>query len=169
MCLIIKIIYFFPWREVRMNSRSSLPRDGSSRLEPLCLVWLLSAMRSAGITGRPPTRCSVSDKMCFPDQFFWSISTSCLNLIWNCLSWYRQCVSEVGGLSMAAAGQLRSPVSCSTEPDDSMEPYTTERLSRLPGGYTSLTEPFTAFNIDFNNVQVSKICVGCVCVCVLSI
>lgn len=64
-------------------------------------------------------------------------------------------MSEVGGLSMAAAGKLRSPVSCSSEPDDAMEPYTTERLSRLPGGYKSLTEPFTALNIDFNNVQVS--------------
>lgn len=77
-------------------------------------------------------------------------------------------MSEVGGLSMAAAGELRSPVSCSSEPDDSMEPYTTERLSRLPGGYKALTEPFTALNIDFNNVQVSsnrtadtnRVCVG---------
>lgn len=69
---------------------------------------------------------------------------------------YRLCVSEVGSLSMAAAGELRSPVSCSSEPDDSMEPYTTERLSRLPGGYKPLTEPFTALNIDFNNVQVSR-------------
>ncbi|XP_040001779.1 protein arginine N-methyltransferase 9 [Xiphias gladius] len=66
---------------------------------------------------------------------------------------HRLCASEVGGLSMAAAGELRSPVSCSSEPDDSMEPYTTERLSRLPGGYKPLTEPFTALNIDFNNVQ----------------
>ncbi|XP_071360277.1 protein arginine N-methyltransferase 9 isoform X2 [Trachinotus anak] len=66
---------------------------------------------------------------------------------------HRLCVSEVGCLSMAAAGELRSPVSCSSEPDDSMEPYTTERLSRLPGGYKPLTEPFTALNIDFNNVQ----------------
>ncbi|XP_070845327.1 protein arginine N-methyltransferase 9 isoform X2 [Chaetodon trifascialis] len=66
---------------------------------------------------------------------------------------HRLCVSEVGGLSMAAAGELRSPVSCSSEPDESMEPYTTERLSRLPGGYKPLTEPFTALNIDFNNVQ----------------
>ncbi|XP_051939591.1 protein arginine N-methyltransferase 9 isoform X2 [Hippocampus zosterae] len=63
------------------------------------------------------------------------------------------CVSEVGGLSLAAAEQLRSPVSCSTEPDDSMEPYTTERLSRLPGGYTALTEPFTVLHINFNHVQ----------------
>uniref|UniRef100_A0A8C6U3S4 Protein arginine methyltransferase 9 n=1 Tax=Neogobius melanostomus TaxID=47308 RepID=A0A8C6U3S4_9GOBI len=63
------------------------------------------------------------------------------------------CVSEVGGLSLADSGELRSPVSCSSVPDDSMEPYTTERLSRLPGGYTALTLPFTALNIDFNNVQ----------------
>ncbi|KAM4604133.1 protein arginine N-methyltransferase 9 isoform 2-T3 [Polymixia lowei] len=66
---------------------------------------------------------------------------------------HRLCASEVGGLSMAAVGQLHSPVSCSSEPDDSMEPYTTERLSRLPGGYTSLTQPFRALDIDFNNVQ----------------
>ncbi|XP_029289624.1 protein arginine N-methyltransferase 9 [Cottoperca gobio] len=66
---------------------------------------------------------------------------------------HRLRVSEVGSLSIAAAGELRSPVSCSPEPDDSMEPYTTERLSRLPGGYKALTEPFTALNIDFNNVQ----------------
>ncbi|KAM7419456.1 hypothetical protein PAMA_016530 [Pampus argenteus] len=66
---------------------------------------------------------------------------------------HRPCVSEVGGLSLAAAGKLRSPVSCTSLPDDSMEPYTTERLSRLPGGYKPLTEPFTALNIDFNNVE----------------
>lgn len=66
---------------------------------------------------------------------------------------HRLCVSEVGGLSLAEAGQLRSPVSCSLVPDESMEPYTTERLSRLPGGYRAVTEPFTALNIDFNNVQ----------------
>lgn len=65
-------------------------------------------------------------------------------------------MSEVGGLSMVAAGELRSPVSCSSEPDDTTEPYTTERLSRLPGGYKSLTQPFTALNIDFNNVQVQR-------------
>ncbi|XP_076004022.1 protein arginine N-methyltransferase 9 [Genypterus blacodes] len=66
---------------------------------------------------------------------------------------HRMCVSEVGGLSLAAAGELRSPVSCTFMPDDSVEPYTTERLSRLPGGYKPLTEPFRALDIDFNNVQ----------------
>ncbi|XP_072319168.1 protein arginine N-methyltransferase 9 [Eucyclogobius newberryi] len=63
------------------------------------------------------------------------------------------CVASVGGLSLAACGELRSPVCCSAMPDDSMEPYTTERLSRLPGGYSALTQPFTTLSIDFNNVQ----------------
>ncbi|KAK0144927.1 Protein arginine N-methyltransferase 9 [Merluccius polli] len=66
---------------------------------------------------------------------------------------HRLCVSEVGGLSLGAVGQLHSPVSCTAEADDSMEPYTTERLSRVPGGYTALTEPFRALDIDFNNVK----------------
>lgn len=54
---------------------------------------------------------------------------------------------------MAGAGELHSPVSCSSDADDSMEPYTTERLSRLPGGYTALTQAFRALDIDFNNVE----------------
>ncbi|CAL8331374.1 unnamed protein product [Lota lota] len=66
---------------------------------------------------------------------------------------HRLCVSEVGGLSLGVVGQLHSPVSCTAEADDSMEPYTTERLSRIPGGYTALTEPFRALDIDFNNVK----------------
>ncbi|XP_036377315.1 protein arginine N-methyltransferase 9 [Megalops cyprinoides] len=66
---------------------------------------------------------------------------------------HRLCASEVGGLSLSAVGGFHSPVSCSPDADDSSEPYTTERLSRLPGGYTALTRPFRALDIDFNNVQ----------------
>ncbi|XP_077574992.1 protein arginine N-methyltransferase 9 [Stigmatopora nigra] len=64
------------------------------------------------------------------------------------------CVSEVGGLSMAAASErLRSPVSCTADAFEVTEPYTTERLGRLPGGYVQLTEPVTVLQIDFNNVE----------------
>ncbi|KAJ8278038.1 hypothetical protein GJAV_G00083110 [Gymnothorax javanicus] len=66
---------------------------------------------------------------------------------------HRLCVLEAGDLSLSAAGRLHSPVSCSPDADDSSEPYTTERLSRLPGGYSALTQPFQALEIDFNNVQ----------------
>ncbi|KAG7333719.1 hypothetical protein KOW79_002126 [Hemibagrus wyckioides] len=63
------------------------------------------------------------------------------------------CVSTVGGLDLAAAGHIRSPVRCSGHTDESSEPYTTERLSRLPGGFTALTEPCRVMDIDFNNPQ----------------
>ncbi|XP_056591683.1 protein arginine N-methyltransferase 9 [Triplophysa dalaica] len=65
----------------------------------------------------------------------------------------RICVSSVGGLDLSAVGEIYSPVSCSADAEDSTEPYTTERLSRLRGGYIQLTQPFTALVIDFNNVQ----------------
>ncbi|KAG9337427.1 hypothetical protein JZ751_028718 [Albula glossodonta] len=73
---------------------------------------------------------------------------------------HRLCVTEVGGLSMSAAGGLHSPVSCSPDADDSSEPYTTERLSRLPGGYSALTAPFQALDINFNNVQTKNTAAG---------
>ncbi|XP_018591579.1 protein arginine N-methyltransferase 9 [Scleropages formosus] len=66
---------------------------------------------------------------------------------------HRVCVSTAGGLSLSIVQDFHSPVSCKRDADDSMEPYTTERLSRLPGGYAPLTEPFCALNINFNSVQ----------------
>lgn len=66
----------------------------------------------------------------------------------------RLCVSAVGGLVLDGVGEIHSPVSCSVDADDSTEPYTTERLSRLPGGYLPLTDPFRALDIDFNDPQV---------------
>ncbi|KTG43162.1 hypothetical protein cypCar_00025771 [Cyprinus carpio] len=66
---------------------------------------------------------------------------------------HRLCASSVGGLDLSAVGQIYSPVSCLADTEDSTEPYTTERLSRLRGGYIQLTHPFTALDIDFNNLQ----------------
>uniref|UniRef100_A0A672KVE9 Protein arginine methyltransferase 9 n=1 Tax=Sinocyclocheilus grahami TaxID=75366 RepID=A0A672KVE9_SINGR len=63
------------------------------------------------------------------------------------------CASSVGGLDLSAVGQIYSPVRCLADTEDSTEPYTTERLSRLRRGYIQLTQPFTALDIDFNNVQ----------------
>uniref|UniRef100_A0A672KQR5 Protein arginine methyltransferase 9 n=1 Tax=Sinocyclocheilus grahami TaxID=75366 RepID=A0A672KQR5_SINGR len=68
----------------------------------------------------------------------------------------RLCASSVGGLDLSAVGQIYSPVRCLADTEDSTEPYTTERLSRLRRGYIQLTQPFTALDIDFNNVQVQN-------------
>lgn len=77
-----------------------------------------------------------------------------------CVCACRLCVSAVGGLDLTAAGHIRSPVSCSEEADESSEPYTTERLSRLAGGFTALTEPCRVMHIDFNNPQVRSYTAG---------
>ncbi|XP_062852291.1 protein arginine N-methyltransferase 9 [Trichomycterus rosablanca] len=66
---------------------------------------------------------------------------------------HRVGVSAVGGLNLAAAGLIHSPVRSSPDVDEAAEPYTTERLSRVPGGFTALTQPCKVMHIDFNNPQ----------------
>ncbi len=38
--------------------------------------------------------------------------------------------------------------------DDDWEPYTTERLSHIPGQYKVLSDVVPTFQLDFNNPQV---------------
>ncbi|XP_077381880.1 protein arginine N-methyltransferase 9 isoform X1 [Festucalex cinctus] len=121
---------------------------GEGIIESLIHAWhhLLLPPQSGETASRDP---SATGRVIPARATVFAMAVECLEIRRH----NKLCVSEVGGLSLASAEQLRSPVSCSTEPDDSMEPYTTERLSRLPGGYTALTEPLTVLRIDFNNVQ----------------
>ncbi|XP_038647887.1 protein arginine N-methyltransferase 9 isoform X2 [Scyliorhinus canicula] len=66
---------------------------------------------------------------------------------------HRVCFSEVGGLHLNEAIAWRSPVGNEPCIDDTAEPYTTERMRQVPGGYTALTDHFQAMTIDFNNPQ----------------
>ncbi|XP_072352195.1 protein arginine N-methyltransferase 9 [Scyliorhinus torazame] len=66
---------------------------------------------------------------------------------------HRVCFGEVGGLRLNEAITWRSPVSNEPCIDDTAEPYTTERMRQVPGGYTALTDHFQAMTIDFNNPQ----------------
>uniref|UniRef100_A0A8C8HNG6 Protein arginine N-methyltransferase domain-containing protein n=1 Tax=Oncorhynchus tshawytscha TaxID=74940 RepID=A0A8C8HNG6_ONCTS len=120
---------------------------GEGIIESLIHAWnhLLLPPQSTQDPSRPPSQ---AGRVIPAGATVFGMAVQCLEIRRH----HRLCVSEVGGLATAAAGELHSPVSCSSE-DDSTEPYTTERLSRLPGGYTPLTEPFNALDIDFNNVQ----------------
>ncbi|XP_061536011.1 protein arginine N-methyltransferase 9 [Phycodurus eques] len=121
---------------------------GEGIIESLIHAWhhLLLPPQSGESASRDP---SATGRVIPAGATVFAMAVECLEIRRH----NKLCVSEVGSLSVATAEQLRSPVSCSTEPDDSMEPYTTERLSRLPGGYTALTEPLTVLHIDFNQVQ----------------
>ncbi|GCC21515.1 hypothetical protein chiPu_0019987, partial [Chiloscyllium punctatum] len=65
----------------------------------------------------------------------------------------RVCLNEAGGLHLNETITWYSPVSNESCVDDTSEPYTTERMRQVPGGYTPLTDYFQALTIDFNNPQ----------------
>uniref|UniRef100_A0A4W3HPF7 Protein arginine N-methyltransferase 9 n=1 Tax=Callorhinchus milii TaxID=7868 RepID=A0A4W3HPF7_CALMI len=66
---------------------------------------------------------------------------------------HRVCFSDIGGLCLNGTVKWYSPIGNRPDGIDAAEPYTTERMSRIPGGYTPLTDNFQAMTIDFNNPQ----------------
>lgn len=61
---------------------------------------------------------------------------------------------EVAGVHLPNSVQFVSPTYAFAGSEETVEPYTTEKLSRIPGGYKPLTEPFQVMTVDFNNLQV---------------
>ena len=61
---------------------------------------------------------------------------------------------EVAGVHLSNSVQFFSPTYASAGSEETVEPYTTEKLSRIPGGYIPLTEPCQVMTVDFNNLQV---------------
>ncbi|XP_044156330.1 LOW QUALITY PROTEIN: protein arginine N-methyltransferase 9 [Bufo gargarizans] len=66
---------------------------------------------------------------------------------------HRVFVNEVAGVNLKEAVRFSSPVHCSLKSGDVIEPYATEKMSRVPGGYKALSQPFQALTVDFNSLQ----------------
>lgn len=62
---------------------------------------------------------------------------------------------EVAGVHLPHSVKFFSPMYAFAGSEETVEPYTTEKLSRIPGGYVPLTEPFQVMTVDFNNLQVN--------------
>lgn len=71
------------------------------------------------------------------------------------LCFFRVGIKEAAGICLPETLEFRSPTCASSNSDESVEPYTTEKLSRVPGGYKPLTEHFQILTVDFNNLQVT--------------
>ncbi|XP_027312487.1 protein arginine N-methyltransferase 9 isoform X2 [Anas platyrhynchos] len=67
---------------------------------------------------------------------------------------------EVAGVLLPNSVQFFSPTYAFAGSEETVEPYTTEKLSRIPGGYKPLTEPFQVMTVDFNNLQELKSLAG---------
>lgn len=61
---------------------------------------------------------------------------------------------EVAGVHLPDSVQFCSPTYDSAGSEETVEPYTTEKLSRIPGGYVPLTEACQVMTVDFNNLEV---------------
>uniref|UniRef100_F6VIT9 Protein arginine N-methyltransferase 9 n=1 Tax=Ornithorhynchus anatinus TaxID=9258 RepID=F6VIT9_ORNAN len=69
---------------------------------------------------------------------------------------HRVGVQDVAGIHLPETLQFRSPAHSSGDSEEAIEPYTTEKMSRVPGGYLPLTKSFEALTVDFNNLQELK-------------
>ncbi|XP_025060079.1 protein arginine N-methyltransferase 9 isoform X1 [Alligator sinensis] len=69
---------------------------------------------------------------------------------------HRVGIQEVASVRLADTVEFCSPTHASVNSEETLEPYTTEKLSRIPGGYMPLTEPFQVMTVDFNNLQELK-------------
>ncbi|XP_044911718.1 protein arginine N-methyltransferase 9 isoform X1 [Felis catus] len=69
---------------------------------------------------------------------------------------HRVCTKDVAGICLPTNVKFQSPACSSVDTEETVEPYTTEKMSRVPGGYLALTECFEIMTVDFNNLQELK-------------
>lgn len=70
--------------------------------------------------------------------------------------YHRVGIKDIAGICLPANVKFQSPVYSSSDTEETIEPYTTEKMSRVPGGYLALTECFEIMTVDFNNLQELK-------------
>ncbi|XP_066242258.1 protein arginine N-methyltransferase 9 isoform X1 [Saccopteryx leptura] len=68
---------------------------------------------------------------------------------------HRVGTKDIAGICLPTNVKFQGPA-CSVESEDAVEPYTTEKMGRVPGGYLALTECFEMMTVDFNNLQELK-------------
>nr|KAF6402168.1 protein arginine methyltransferase 9 [Rousettus aegyptiacus] len=69
---------------------------------------------------------------------------------------HRVGVKDIAGICLPTNVKFQSPAYSSVDNEETIEPYTTEKMSRVPGGYLALTECFEIMTVDFNNLQELK-------------
>uniref|UniRef100_A0A9L0TDN1 Protein arginine methyltransferase 9 n=1 Tax=Equus caballus TaxID=9796 RepID=A0A9L0TDN1_HORSE len=69
---------------------------------------------------------------------------------------HRVGVKDIAGICLPENVKFQSPAYSSVDTEETVEPYTTEKMSRVPGGYSPLTECFEIMTVDFNNLQELK-------------
>ncbi|XP_008063243.1 putative protein arginine N-methyltransferase 9 [Carlito syrichta] len=69
---------------------------------------------------------------------------------------HRVGIQDIAGIHLPTNVKFQSLAYSSIDTEETVEPYTTEKMSRVPGGYLALTECFEIMKVDFNNLQELK-------------
>ncbi|XP_008849323.1 protein arginine N-methyltransferase 9 isoform X1 [Nannospalax galili] len=69
---------------------------------------------------------------------------------------HRVAIKDIAGIHLPTTVKFQSPAYTSIDTEEAIEPYTTEKISRIPGGYLPLTECFEIMKVDFSNLQELK-------------
>ncbi|XP_076995983.1 protein arginine N-methyltransferase 9 isoform X3 [Tamandua tetradactyla] len=65
-------------------------------------------------------------------------------------------IKDVAGVCLPTNVKFQSSAYSCLDSEETVEPYTTEKMNRVPGGYLALTECFEIMTVDFNNLQELK-------------
>ncbi|XP_076995982.1 protein arginine N-methyltransferase 9 isoform X2 [Tamandua tetradactyla] len=69
---------------------------------------------------------------------------------------HRVDIKDVAGVCLPTNVKFQSSAYSCLDSEETVEPYTTEKMNRVPGGYLALTECFEIMTVDFNNLQELK-------------
>ncbi|XP_055465087.1 protein arginine N-methyltransferase 9 [Psammomys obesus] len=69
---------------------------------------------------------------------------------------HRVSAKDIAGICLPTNVKFQSPAYSWVDTEETVEPYTTEKMSRIPGGYLPLTDPFQIMKVDFNSLQELK-------------
>uniref|UniRef100_A0A8D2B9C6 Protein arginine N-methyltransferase 9 n=1 Tax=Sciurus vulgaris TaxID=55149 RepID=A0A8D2B9C6_SCIVU len=123
---------------------------GEGIVESLIHAWehLLLQPKTKGENGN----CDKYGKVIPASAIIYGMAVECAEIRRH----HRVGLKEIVGIHLPTNVKFQSPAYSSVDTEETVEPYTTEKMSRVPGGYLALTESFEIMKVDFNNLQELK-------------
>nr|XP_058922709.1 protein arginine N-methyltransferase 9 isoform X2 [Kogia breviceps] len=120
---------------------------GEGILESLIHAWehLLLQPKTKGENGN----CEKYGKVIPASAVIFGVAVECAEIRRR----HRVGIKDIAGICLPTSVKFQSPAYSSVDAEETVEPYTTEKMSRVPGGYLALTECFEIMTVDFNNLQ----------------
>ncbi|XP_069878276.1 protein arginine N-methyltransferase 9 [Dipodomys merriami] len=123
---------------------------GEGIVESLIHAWehLLLPPKTKGENGN----CEKYGKVIPANATIYGLAVECAEIRRH----HRVVVKDVAGIHLPPNVKFQSPAYSSLDAEETVEPYTTEKMSRISGGYLALTECFEIMKVDFNDLQELK-------------